>query len=635
MEPAVLRDRPLTAQWLFPLRGALKCMLTKGLIISLFACANFTFPARAFSCPQPVHFLLPDLGLSKHVFFTVLRAHRNGVRSNAFRVVQRKSNVAPILKPKTIIFHGTRLRKLPPSVSVEDQPGNLKSSVGSNALTLSGSAFSSQNTGSLAGNGVVSAVGTPLCGIPDDVRPHLPTDSQGHVNWDSFVAPAKGKSYVDPVFGCTVTRLTDDSLSYHDYSTTQAMSASDAYILIGHDGQMRIVNLKGDVIVDQTHMPAHNSGHYLWDATDGNKFYYAFNNSLMSGTITGHNSVKRATVREFNEYQKWIAIMDYSNMSADRDHIALVGENRAAGGIATIDFFVYQFSTKQKIYVFKSSTQGCVVNGAPAPLGGQPGGDCMHKLLLTADNQPVMEWHMNRDPKMPAGCVSAFAVGAGCKTITNADGTLRILQSGTTHMDTGWDNTGTKSIIVENFDPDPNATHRYDPCYNHGGIAIKDVNTFALSCLLSTDFRSGHVSYLGGPHQPWVGIDVEDDRDPGPERYNTHPGHYAAPTQPCLQLEDAKIDARCWTVYENEIMIIRIDGAGNFHGLGGTAGKTYRLAHSRSRQAEHYYAQPRASISRDGKYIVFDSNMAHPDGNCTGKEANGCADVYVVGPLFR
>jgi hypothetical protein len=34
-----------------------------------------------------------------------------------------------------------------------------------------------------------------------------------------------------------------------------------------------------------------------------------------------------------------------------------------------------------------------------------------------------------------------------------------------------------------------------------------------------------------------------------------------------------------------------------------------RLAHHRSRRLDHYWHQPRAAISRDGKLAVFDSNF--------------------------
>ena len=45
----------------------------------------------------------------------------------------------------------------------------------------------------------------PLCGVADDKKVQLPP------NWDTFVPPRKGGSYLDPVFGCSIKRLTDSS----------------------------------------------------------------------------------------------------------------------------------------------------------------------------------------------------------------------------------------------------------------------------------------------------------------------------------------------------------------------------------------------------------------------------------------
>src|SRR4051812_42991158 len=47
------------------------------------------------------------------------------------------------------------------------------------------------------------AVGKPLCGLIDDVKVHLPA------NYETFARPAKGQTYTDAAFGCSVTRLSD------------------------------------------------------------------------------------------------------------------------------------------------------------------------------------------------------------------------------------------------------------------------------------------------------------------------------------------------------------------------------------------------------------------------------------------
>jgi hypothetical protein len=64
----------------------------------------------------------------------------------------------------------------------------------------------------------------------------------------------------------------------------------------------------------------------------------------------------------------------------------------------------------------------------------------------------------------------------------------------------------------------------------------------------------------------------------------------------------------------------------------------YRLARAYSRSDENYDAQPQAAISRDGKYLIFNSNMAHSAG-CPGTALQpggpeggqtSCSDVYLI-----
>ena len=48
-------------------------------------------------------------------------------------------------------------------------------------------------------------------------------------------------------------------------------------------------------------------------------------------------------------------------------------------------------------------------------------------------------------------------------------------------------------------------------------------------------------------------------------------------------------------------------------------------AHHRSRSAEYYWAESRAAISRDGRYVIFDSNM-----NLSDTGLNDYTDVYLI-----
>lgn len=69
-----------------------------------------------------------------------------------------------------------------------------------------------------------------------------------------------------------------------------------------------------------------------------------------------------------------------------------------------------------------------------------------------------------------------------------------------------------------------------------------------------------------------------------------------------------------WRHFYEEVVLVKIDGS-----------VVVRLAHHRSRSAEYYWAQSGAAISRDGHYVIFDSNM---DLAKTG--LNNYSDVYLI-----
>src|SRR2546425_766058 len=146
-----------------------------------------------------------------------------------------------------------------------------------------------------------------LCGRPDDRLVHVPS------NWTTFLPPKTGQSYIDPVFGCKVTRLTDSSSEeelangthpslLHQYSTLSPINANDTMLLItSNDGAWRIKGINGGVVVSARKMPAMNNGHPMWDASDGNVFYYTLGKTLHKAAIAG-GSVKSTVVQTFKEY---------------------------------------------------------------------------------------------------------------------------------------------------------------------------------------------------------------------------------------------------------------------------------------------------------------------------------------------
>jgi hypothetical protein len=94
------------------------------------------------------------------------------------------------------------------------------------------------------------------------------------------------------------------------YSTLSPMNATDSLVLINStDGYYRIKDIAGNIVVPASNMPQMNNTRVLWDASNGNVFYYASGNSLMQGTIGGaapNATVTTTTVRIFNRTGEYV-----------------------------------------------------------------------------------------------------------------------------------------------------------------------------------------------------------------------------------------------------------------------------------------------------------------------------------------
>src|SRR5579872_7348059 len=111
-----------------------------------------------------------------------------------------------------------------------------------------------------------TTVSGPSCGQADDGLIHTPPV------YDSFAPPAEGQSYVDPQYGCTVTRLTDSMLDtpvvprHHYYSTLTPFNANSSLIMVFLDsGTNEIRDMRGNIVVPTAGMPASNTGVEPWD----------------------------------------------------------------------------------------------------------------------------------------------------------------------------------------------------------------------------------------------------------------------------------------------------------------------------------------------------------------------------------
>src|SRR5437773_19066 len=452
----------------------------------------------------------------------------------------------------------------------------------SGSVSVASNASNSPATISLNGSGVTPTAppqGVPTCGISGDSSNHVPTD------WGTLVPPGKGLSYVDPTFGCTVTRITDASRDVwtgsfylpitHGYSTVSPFNADDSSLMLSDGfGRRYVTDLQGNVLVPISSMPTgFNDGWLLWDATNPTVFYFTKGNSLMKGTISG-SSVATTTMHQFSEYVT-INLMDKTDLSQDGQHMAIVGGDTS--GSSAVNVFVYNFAANSKGPVYTTGCTGSV---------GGPNNSCIHGLTLTSDNNVMIDFATDGP-----GTEQGNRVWTGLLP-------LMPLQDKTSHLDTGYDLNG-NAVVVElgNSSTLSTLVGVSNPCPSGWGLDVRQIyNPLLAVCLL--DHQPGwHVGYRGNKNQPWVGLSFFDSgRSPSPEWFDNS-GNYAAP------------NSSNWQLYEDEIIVVRID-ANNSSNL------TYRLARAYSRSNEDFYAQPHAAISRSGKYIAFNSNMAYAHNGC-------------------
>jgi HYDIN/CFA65/VesB family protein/ASPM-SPD-2-Hydin domain-containing protein len=467
----------------------------------------------------------------------------------------------------------------------------------SGSVSVTSNANNSPATISLNGSGVTPTAapqGAPACGMSGDSSNHVPTD------WGTFVPPAKGLSYVDPTFGCSVTRITDSSKDIwtgsfylpitHGYSTVSPFNANDSYLMLTDGfGRRYVTDLQGNTLVPISSIPSgFNDGWFLWDATDPNSFYYTQGNSIIKGTISG-SSVTTATVHQFGEYAA-INFMDETDVSQDGAHVVVIGGDNT--GSSAEDVFVYDFVANTKGPVYTTSCSGVVNN---------VNNGCLHKLIQTPDNNVIIQFAGDG-----TGLEQGNRLWSGLKP-------LAPLQDATNHLDTGYDLNGNAvyvSTVNGSVLPLPGIT---SPCPSGWGMDVRQINNPLFAVCLLDNQPNWHVGYRGNQNQPWVGLSFFDGgRSPSPEWFD-NTSNYTGPT------------ANTWKLYEDEVIVVRVDANNN-------SNLVYRLAHAYSRSNEDFEAQPHAAISRSGKYIAFTSNMAYAHSGCPAnfQTSTGCTDVYVI-----
>ena len=209
------------------------------------------------------------------------------------------------------------------------------------------------------------------------------------------------------------------------------------------------------------------------------------------------------------------------------------------------------------LYTFSTNTLGLTLD--TYGLGG------FDYFDVTPDNNVIARWG---------------AQGAGrYKGFELFDQNMRFLRQVATfgaHADRARDLDGAEVLIVAAY----NDTQPPLGC-EHNGIEKVRLSDGRRTCLLGLDWNAEiHVSANSTGKKPWVLVSTTDVSS------GTATATLAFNWQ------------NIWKARYNEVILVKLDGS-----------ETRRLAHHRSRKLDDYWFMPRATISRDGKYALFDSNL--------------------------
>jgi hypothetical protein len=417
--------------------------------------------------------------------------------------------------------------------------------------------------------------------------------------------PVKGASYSDAAFGagCMVKRLTDGYTSMgtgirHEYSNFQPFNLNASRILVekGSDANGHhffVIDPNGDIVRGPNQLLVNGQARPRWSRLYPSLFYYRDGSMLYSYDVS--TSI-RSVVRDFSTPQPPEQPTGYSSFDIDGD---------TGPGDSLV-----------------------IVNGVNAhkyTVGGQVG----PRIQLEA---PPGE---NPATANDYGCVLTGTTGRILCRLANgvASDTMELFETNGAWIgmalpfaghDTGAvDSAGNEFMVVMNdssIGPCSPGVVRYpvQPYVPGSGICLLSFEQAAPGGgAWSGGTKSVHVSAPGQPDDnPWILVSASHFTDQS--NVNSSTTTFVPPPDPPDTREfEPYFPANwqnLWGAYFNELILVRLDGS-----------QVHRLAHHRSRNDRSssggsYWSLPRASLSHDGLYALFDSNF----------NTGPFTDVYVI-----
>ena len=413
-----------------------------------------------------------------------------------------------------------------------------------------------------------TSAGSGLSGLTDTLL-HAPP-ATGPLAYNSFVpALTTGASYVDPVFGATVKRLTTDHMYDDIYARNMWWNADETRYF--HQG--KIINLVTNT-VEYTGLPLSNElclnsgcNNEGFDPVDPNVYYYH----------TGA-TIRKVTLQAGGTWTNTVYFTAPGG-AALKDLGSTLNWWDASGR-----YFLVRYGPEPSVYLY--DRQNLAAGPYANPVRGDISIDTNGYIGITPDGK-FLVGHQDVPGQIRPSASVSWAINHAGRSVAAAPTIF-------------WSLCGDHGAFMSASDGrnyyfsfncwDTPGVWRVDITNNADGLGYAQQkalpNNRQLLALNSWDDANGHFTTVArGPLKDWGFVSIEDGNDA-----------FNGGTSP-------------WRTYRQEIIAINV-----------VTNEVRRLAHHRSRGigADYFYT-PRLSVSWGGKYVGWASNFNQ-----------GSVDIYAV-----
>lgn len=375
----------------------------------------------------------------------------------------------------------------------------------------------------------------------------IPDDNKIYLpaDYTTFKPPAVGSKYFDTVFGTTLVRLSNGQAQLND--------------TVHHEyATMSPFNKDSSLILLQ-------SDQHGFFVVDRNGRQIVPPAALqLGGSAEPRWSGKETHVFYYHEDNQ---LKKFDVLSRQKSRVQVFPQYRKitfGGGEGDISedgdhLLVVGDERYVGMYTFSSARLGRVIDLAAF--------GAWHEVYVTANNNVLVRWSAE-------GTAKNQGMGLFDKDLNF----IRQVVPFVGHNDQGRDLNGDEVLLIAGY----RDTAPAPGCENNGVEKVR-LSDSKKTCLVPLNWETEiHVSSNSDGRNPWVLVSVTDTGKGTAQADSNLPPDWRSR----------------WGVRFNELILAKVDGS-----------ERRRIAHHRSRTLSDYWFQPRAAISRDGRYAVFDSNF--------------------------